>query len=109
MKITKSRDAGGIGHVILKDYHTSAILSQAKFWLSRGQTHRWLELEEAQTPGKNLADILSTCITQPYTHLHMSPTIVATLTAWRSFLLSDFSSQLNQLNLSRSLLLAFHW
>lgn len=95
-KITKARDAGGIGHVILKDYHTAAILSQAKFWLSRGQPHRWVELEEAQILGKNLADILLTCITRPYPYSHMSPTMVATLTAWRSFLVSDFSSQITK-------------
>lgn len=31
-KLIKSRNAGGVGHVQLKDYYLAAILAQLKYW-----------------------------------------------------------------------------
>ena len=36
-KLIASRRVGGIGHVLLKDYHSAAVLSQARLWFV--QTH----------------------------------------------------------------------
>lgn len=84
-RLIASRRAGGVGHVLLKDYRTASILSQAKSWFPQSHDSRWLELEKSQVPGNNLYDLLLISNLRTHTNTTLSPMIVATLQAWRTF------------------------
>lgn len=78
---------------LLKDYHTASILLQAKAWFTQLHNPTWLELEKMQTPGKTLADLLLTCRIHSHIHLYISPTMEATLQAWKTFSSLEFTDQ----------------
>lgn len=44
-------NAGGMGHLVIKDYNKVAILAQLKGWFSFANNTLWADLEYSQIPG----------------------------------------------------------
>lgn len=46
-KLILTRKAGGMGHVVIRDYHRAVILTQLKAWFPSTATTLWVELERS--------------------------------------------------------------
>lgn len=74
---------GGVGHVLIKDYYVALILAQLRTWFPQSLQERWQELEESQTSGNNLYDLLMTSKLIPIITTTLSPSMKASLQAWK--------------------------
>lgn len=82
-KLITSRKVGGVGHILIKDYYVASILAQLRTWFPNSPRTRWQEIEESQTPSNTLYDLLmSSILNTTYTTI-LSPSMKASLQAWK--------------------------
>lgn len=76
--------AGGVGHTHRRDYHTAIILTKLKEWLVPEPATLWAQLEQHQVIGGNLYNYLITSPFIPHPQTDTTPTIQASIEAWRN-------------------------
>lgn len=73
-----------MGYIDLHDYYLASILTQLKDWLADTPSTLWGNIENTLTPGRNLKDCLFASIAKHTHYNHHSPTIRASIKAWKS-------------------------
>lgn len=74
------------GHVVIKDYHRAAILTQLKGWFLSANNTLWADLQCSQIPGDNLYTFILTHSFSKTSHSLLSPTIKAAIVTWQQLL-----------------------
>lgn len=85
-----------MGYIDLKDFCLATILSQLKDWMNTTPTTLWGDIENNMTPGNNLKNWLLSTPTRRIHLTHYSPTIRASIKAWKTLHYTKWSQLLNK-------------
>lgn len=95
-KLVKHRSTGGMRYIDIKDYYNATILSQMKEWMNIIPTTLWSDIENHMTLGTNFTNWLFSTTTHSPHFPHYSPTVQASIKAWRALHLTKWSQPMTK-------------